>query len=271
MLVIRQSQLHIFEVDARERFEQKLVRHFLKTYPRECRQAGSVTQIEKLVADGVKRAMAMGFESDAQVSLFVALCFILGHSFDRDPQIPWAGKMLGDTQAIRNPALRMNAVYDRMLDYLGATAGERCELVVRAMIRLRDWDMAAGSPALGPRWDAEMLALLRKLYPQKFDYQGEEANRYLLADSEGKCELVYGIRSAQGKALFTILMFMLGSGFDVDHLHPWATRILTDARMADEGSRVAALYEAAMGHLRESLQGDGHHEDEGGDEEAQPA
>ncbi len=240
-----------FDLESRARFEEKLVLYFAKAYPRECRQAGGPEQIRKLVAGAIDRATGFGFQAEAQVSLFVALCFILGSDFDRDPQIAWAGEMLRDA-GVRNLALRMNGLYDRMLEYLEETAGERCELVVRAMIRLRDWELAS-APACDADWERNMLELLRKLYPQKFEAQGEEANRSLLRESLGKCA-VYQLRSPEGRALFSILMFMLGSGFDHDPLHPWAARVLGED--GGERDRVTALYGAARAHLEESLTGD---------------
>ncbi|SPE42730.1 conserved hypothetical protein [Candidatus Sulfopaludibacter sp. SbA3] len=254
MLVIRQSQMQCFDVESRVRFEQKLVQHFLKTYPRECRQAGGAGQIGALVAAAIERATGLGFTDQAQVSLFVAMSFILGCDFDRDPQIPWAGQILRNP-AIRNLALRINAVYDRMLEYLEETAGQRCELVVRAMIRLRDWDISTSPPA-GPDWGSNILDVFGKLYPQKLDYQGAQANRNLIEESLGKCEILYRFHSPEGKALFSILMFMLGCGFDHDPLHPWAARALADNRKSDEPDRVEALYRAARIHLEESLTND---------------
>jgi hypothetical protein len=251
MLVIRQGQMHVFDVDSRARFEQGIVLHFLKTYPRECRQAGGPEPVSRLVAAAVERSVAFGFTAKDQVSLFVALRFILGIDFDLDPQVPWAGQML-KSRKIRNPSLRINAIYDHMLEYLGKTAGDRCEFVVRAMIRLRDWDIST-APGLDHKWTPNMLELLHGMYPQKFDHQGAQANRYLLDDSATKCDFFYDFRSPAGRALFTILMFMLGSGFDRDHLHPWAARILSDGKLVLEEDRVNALYQAARAHLHESL------------------
>ncbi len=251
MLVIRQSQMQVLRWDSRSRFEQGLVGHFLKTYPRECRQAGGQEAVGKLVVEALEGAFGYGFKSRTDAGLFIALRFILGRDFDKDPQIPWAGHHLR-TRTIGNASLRINAIYDQMLDYLEATSGRNCGLVVRAMIRLRDWDFST-APAVDANWDANMLKLLHWLYPEKFDYQGEEANRSLLDDAIAKCDLSHGLYSPGGRGLFTILMFMLGSGFDLDQLHPWAAGVLTDSKISNETDRVASLYLAAQAHLQESL------------------
>ena len=44
--------------------------------------------------------------------------------------------------AILNSSLRIGRVYDSALDYLGVTAGDECEHLVRAMLRIRSYDLA---------------------------------------------------------------------------------------------------------------------------------
>jgi hypothetical protein len=48
-------------------------------------------------------------------------------------------------------------------------------------------------------------------------------------------------------------MFMLGSGFDRDPLHPWATEVLNDTSISDENERATRLYGEALNHLEQSL------------------
>jgi hypothetical protein len=100
------------------------VEHFLRTYPRESREAGGRGPITDLVKDGIRKAATYGYEGKQDVGFFVALQFILGTDFDIDPQLPWAAEQLKD-EAIRTPAIRMERVYDSALEYLGATAGGR--------------------------------------------------------------------------------------------------------------------------------------------------
>jgi hypothetical protein len=70
MLVIRRSQLEVLGIQSRLRFEQQLVDHFLRVYPRECRQAGGTEQVRNLVRDGIDRGLRRGFTSESQIGLF---------------------------------------------------------------------------------------------------------------------------------------------------------------------------------------------------------
>ncbi|BDC48119.1 hypothetical protein F183_A04350 [Bryobacterales bacterium F-183] len=254
MLVFRQSQMNTLAAGLRAHYEEELARHFLDTYPRECRQAGGPAQIHKLVVAGIERANQRGFQSQSEVSMYISLQFILGASFDTDPQLPWAKKTLEDRR-IASPELRLRCVFGETIDYLTAIAGDKSQHIVRALIRLRDGDLST-VPPVDDRWTDNMLDLLRKLYPQKFDHQGVEANTLLLNDALGKCDFFLNLKTAQGKGLIAILMFMLGSGFENDHLHPWTSRILMDPRFATEEERVSALHQAAKKHIAESLTSD---------------
>jgi hypothetical protein len=248
MLVIRQAQMEALGEIQRRNFETQLVRHFLGLYPRECTEAGGEAQIVRLVARGMRRAAARGYTSRKEVGLFIALMFILGDGFDADPQMPWAAKQLGD---VSTPlALRPEIVFDSAIDYLGETAGEKCEYIVRAMLRLRSYDLASAPDSTGELWVDDLCDVLESYYPEKFDYQGQAANRALVAlgrQNAGR----HGFRSNSGAALFVILMFMLGSGFDGDLLFPWADVALRTA--GGEKERVEGLFHAAMAHLENSL------------------
>lgn len=254
MLSIRQSQLNSLGQAHRSIFEDELVEHFATTYPRECRQAGGKQQFYKLVSAGIDRANQRGFDSQSEVSMYISLQFILGAWFDVDPQLPWVKKTLENP---RMPAaeLRLRCVFGETIEYLSDIAGDKSQHIVRALIRLRDGDLET-VPALDAQWQANMLALLRKLYPQKFDRQGIEANSLLLDDALGKCDFFLNLKTAKGKGLVAILMFMLGSGFENDHLHPWTARILSDPRFTSEEERIAALHQAAKKHIGESLTSD---------------
>jgi hypothetical protein len=249
MLVIRQAQIEALGESQKSRFERQLVRHFLCLYPRECMEAGGAPQIAKLVSLGVRRAAEQGYASRKEAGLFVALTFILGANFDTDPQLPWVATQLSD-RSIQNPGIRIEGVYDSALDYLGATAGEECGYVVRAMLRIRRYDWANVPDSSGESWVDDLCVMLRRFYPQKFDYQGEAANRGLIELGRQKSER-RRLRSNRGAVIFTTLMFMLGSGFDEDLLYPWAEEALDGS--AGEAEREDRVFRYAMRHLDYSL------------------
>ena len=251
MLVIRSVQMEALGESLRGRFEAHLVRHFLNLYPRESAEAGGETQIAVLVSRGTRRAAERGYSNRKEVGLFVALMFILGDGFDADPQLPWAARQLEDPNIPLT--LRPESVFDSAIDYLSATAGGKCEHLVRAMLRLRSYDMESAPDTRGDLWVDDCCELLESYYPQKFAYQGDAANRALISLGRQSAAR-WGFHSNRSATLFIVLMFMLGSGFDGDLLFPWAKHAL--ASSAKENERADGLHRAALAHLEHSLASD---------------
>jgi hypothetical protein len=249
-LVIRNEQMRALGAALQSRFEAQLAAVFLRNYPRECHQAGGEAAVLRWVRSGLLRAGAAGFRSRFESGRWLSLMFILGADFARDPQLPWVRALLDDT-TLTDATDRISLLYEQTVDYLGETAGEDAELVVRALLRMRDLDLQ-GLPQLdGEAWVAACCDRLRALYPQKFDFQGPEltssAVRLHLARARS-----LGLSGAAGEFLFVLLAFMLGSGFDTDPLHGWAGEIL-QARGASAADRAARLEAAARDHLALSL------------------
>ncbi len=254
MLLIRREQMDVFSAQSRLLFERRLTSHFVATYPRETSQAGGPAQIRRVVEEGVKRAASFGFEAADELTLFVALLFMLGCDFDSDPQLPWVRALLSEGHP-QNSRQRIEALYDAAVDYLSATAGESCEYVVRALLRIRDFDPQDAPRSEGEQFFTEYLALLNRFCPEKSQHQGEVLNRQLIAWGRERANQ-YGITHYRGVYVMITLMFMLGGGIDHDLLHPWVQQALTDPGVPDEEARVERLYVAALAHTELSLQSD---------------
>jgi hypothetical protein len=253
MLVITQGQMGVLKSHASVRFEEELTGLFLKHYPGDCRLAGGEPQIRQLVRHGILRAKQRGCRSQEDVSLWVSLSFMLGVLFDDDPQLPWlSGELLALPPG--KASGRMATLHRAALDYLGATAGENGESIVRALLRLRAFDPRTASLPPGPEREGEICALLDHLYPEKYRHQGEAATIEMIRRTT-EVAAGHGIRRDGGLLLCILLAFMLGIGFDRDYLYPWVTRAFADPALGEESARVDRLYQDAIHHLNESLTG----------------
>lgn len=253
MLVIRDSQLNAFSTTLRQRFESELTATLAANYPRECRQAGGVAQLAQLVQLGVRQARGKGCSTRRETSLYVSLMFILGVDFAADPQLPWVADHLGE-HGIADATLRMEQLYAATLDYLADTAGEHGQRVVRAMLRMRAFDLDDAPVRTGEAWISDVARILRRFYPEKYDYQGDALMRRVIWSARRRAR-PYGLTGPRGIFVFVELMFMLGSGFDHDPLHPWAAAVLNDRAIGSEAERTERLYAQAMAHLALSLAG----------------
>ena len=88
MLVIRKSQVKVFEQVAAQRFEAGLLDHLRTFFPEQAAALGTA-QLGKVVRYGLQRAESRGLRTERGLYLYLALMFMLGSAFDEDPQLAW--------------------------------------------------------------------------------------------------------------------------------------------------------------------------------------
>jgi hypothetical protein len=251
MLVIRDTQMRVFGRLRQDAFEQELTAFFLQHYPREARQAGGAEQIGVFVRRGVAGASEFGFTTRREVRIFVTLMLMLGADFPRDVQIPWAAEGLQEA-SFPDATLRCEQLFRTALAYLGATAGKRGELIVRAILRVRALDLGTVPTTRDAGWAPAVGGIWRRLYPEKFDYQGEAVCLDVIDRAAARAP-EYGLFDPVGVFVHATLMFYLGIGYDSDPLHPWAAAVLTDQTIPKGPEVGQRLHAAAMAHLEQSL------------------
>lgn len=242
--------MHALAGIPRTSYEARLVRHFFHHYPRECNDAG-LHSVQQLVRSGIDQAAAHGYRGQRAVATYINLMIVLGSGFDTDPQIPWAGEQLRNL-TITDAAERIQRVFQSALAYLDATVGADNQHIARALIRIRKHDFHAPPPATGGDFAADILATFAGWYPQKTSFQGDTANRDLIA-SALKAARLYGLTGGKGQFIYAANAFMLGSGFDTDCLYPWAAEALTEQAVADQEAKANRLIDQSLAYLERSL------------------
>jgi hypothetical protein len=253
MLLIRQSQLEPLARPLREKFESELCDLFANAYPRECRQAGGRPALLRWTKAGVAASISAGYTSQHACGRWLLLMMMMGVDFAVDPQLPWMQTCL-DSARSRTPVERIDEAFDEAMHWLGMTAGEKAERVVRAMIRIRNFDFASVPPLQGQAEIDDACERLHALYPEKFLSQGPQLTAECVA-SQLATAAEYGLTVPAGRFLFVLLSFMLGSGFYRDPLHPWAGEALDPENEAASSERAALLEAAARAHMAVSLEG----------------
>ena len=94
MLVIRREQLSLFSQAELRKFEDWMVSHLGKFFPRQSRTMGE-SKLRETIQYGIKRAASYGIVSKRDVCKYVDVMIVLGRDFDRDPQYLWAARILG--------------------------------------------------------------------------------------------------------------------------------------------------------------------------------
>ncbi len=249
MFVIRDTQLETLQALPRQNMEREFSLTLFRHYPQECHSVGE-ERIRAFVKQGIRKAIGHGYLAIDTIGLYITLMMILGCEFDSDPQLGWAHAQLDDFSL--PPSDRIRVLFQNTIQYLDCTAGEHCEHLVRAMLRLRKYDFETPIHLAGEELASKLASDLVRFYPEKAIFQGDVVNQtFILQASERAAEA--GFKESNGIAVWVTLAFMLGMGFSNDPIFWWAADSLAETRELGEKDRVARLVARAYEHLEASL------------------
>jgi len=116
MMRIRKEQNNELAKAAVKRFEDFMVVHLNEFFPEHCKALGK-DGTREVIREGIERARTYSIVSERDVCKFIDLKVALGRSFDTDPALPWAARILND-KSIPDPRQRLNRLHEMALDYL---------------------------------------------------------------------------------------------------------------------------------------------------------
>ncbi len=251
-MIIREEQMRAFEESLFRGFEDRMIERVRSYFPKSAEQIGEA-QLRVLTGYAVKRAKRHGMTHERSVGLYLDLMLVLGSNFDEDSQFPWVGAILSDTsspsQADRIDRLhREGWQYGQTIEFdLQRPAGHGS----RVMEAIADIARKSAETASSEQLQAagnEVAARLQTLFPVKCGVIGGERLRGLVNQAIEKSSQD-GMASARGVWLFSVLMFLLGAGFDSDPQFPWAQKALAEGMKLDGPAAANRLYSEARGAL----------------------
>lgn len=121
MLVVRKAQIEVFKGPLREPFVLRMLDHVQAHFPGDCSDIAREELLD-IVRDGIVRAEKYGFESERDAARFLNLMFTFGRSFDRDPTLGWATRLLARAGRA-DPGSLMNRLYVEGLRHEGDGQG----------------------------------------------------------------------------------------------------------------------------------------------------
>lgn len=87
-----------------------------KIWSQKCQELGE-TILSNLISEAVISAKEYNITSERGIVLYTWLMFMLGSGFDKDPQFPWATKILGD-ESIIDQAKKVDPLYKEAMAFL---------------------------------------------------------------------------------------------------------------------------------------------------------
>jgi hypothetical protein len=94
LLGMRREQLAAFSEVEFRKFEDWMVAHLNRFFPRECRAMGEA-KLRGTVRYGIQRAAAYGLKAKRDVCKYIDVMIVLGNDFDKDKRHGWAREILG--------------------------------------------------------------------------------------------------------------------------------------------------------------------------------
>lgn len=231
--------MQVFEAGVRSRYIDELVDHCHRFAPRLCKVAGEEA-VRKVVENGLERAQKVGWDQQHLVQLYLELMFVLGSSFDGDPQYPWIQRYLVPSD-IEDTHTRACHLFEEFADYQNSVFGPSDSLVLAALQRFGQW---GGEELRPPIVDAQqrLLAVAQRLHPEKAAYLGP-ALTTSITEVASREAAARGLSSDMAVLVLSGLMFAFGSGVCTDPLYPWVSRVLNDPLITTPAARLQRLFQ----------------------------
>lgn len=245
MLIIRDNQIRKLEQTTRKPFEHQMLKHMAAFAPKLYESSGEGV-FKEVVNLGVSRAEFYGFTNRGPARFYIESMFTLGCMFDTDPQYPWVGTLLNDTNE-QDQMQRADQLYDKMSEYCSAAIGLENEYANTAFQRLSN-----SGPDLLSLFGTKtaMLSMIQQYYPEKAHFVGNDALTMLIEKADD-IALEQGIVSPNGVALIYLLMVIFGHDVVHDPLYPWLKRNLDNSQLVPEVERVNNLSKEAWSYFLE--------------------
>lgn len=255
MLKIRKEQYEELGKISLKRFEDSMVEHIKEFFPENYDVLGEAV-VRNVIEYGVDRAEAHGFETEPDVNMYIDLMLLLGSNFDTDPQLPWAAEILQEEsteeESIAEPVGRVEKLYDQAIEHLDHIEGPEDEYLANALDEVGEISFEDLPLAPSDNIKNTTVSFLQRIWPEKCRALGTDALNHLIRYGTESAQR-YQITGQRGMVLYTVLMFILGSGFDMDPQFPWAANVLKEESTINEAERIDRLYEEAMAFLDEWL------------------
>jgi hypothetical protein len=116
MLTIRREQIDAFRRPAILDFENRMIEHIAKFFPKLFAELGE-EKMRLTIQYGIKRAESYGIVAERDVCKYVNLMVACGRDFDRDPALPWARRVLNDPR-VEAPSDRTEHLVNAALENL---------------------------------------------------------------------------------------------------------------------------------------------------------
>ena|SRR5215203_6777882 len=110
MFKIRNEQMEVFSDAVRQSFEDRMVTHLNRFFPAQCEALGE-NEVRLVIRYGTRRAAEYDAKAERSVCKYIDIMFAFGRDFDRNPDFPWAKRILID-RPYPTPSQKIDHLYE---------------------------------------------------------------------------------------------------------------------------------------------------------------
>ncbi len=110
MFTLRKEQFAVFERMEIAKFENPVYLRLNELFPEKCQDFGEAL-VRNLIRYGIQRAASYEILGAVDVRTYIDVMMLLGPDFDKDPNYPWAEKLLRDKN-VTDPGVRVARVHE---------------------------------------------------------------------------------------------------------------------------------------------------------------
>lgn len=200
--------------EAMRPFEDEMLAHSRDFAPAMCARVGE-RGLRRHLRTTFARCASWGFTFRGPMRTVVELTFLFGTGFDSDPQVSWAGQILGSDG---EQMARAQQLYEHTLDHRRAVTrwAERRAVarVLSGFTSLNDDANDAGSDAPGA-----VVRTLTQAFPEKAAWVGDEGMNALAVEAIAAAA-AHRLTTRKGQRIMAGLFFAAGHGCAHDPLQP---------------------------------------------------
>ncbi|HIJ70408.1 MAG TPA: hypothetical protein HPP87_03490 [Planctomycetes bacterium] len=251
MLKIRKEQYEELAKVALKQFENTMVEHIQAHFPKPAQISGEKA-VRTTIQYGFERSKTYGFKTEHEVCLYIDLMIILGSGFDTEPQLPWISQLL-KSEDFSNASKKIEALYDKVLEYLDRVVGKDEVLPVKAMRKFQQYSTAQLDHKFKNNLVQDAIDFFRIIWPDKCQCIGNAALVQMFKEGN-KLAKEHGISVSSGIGIYSTFMFILGHQFARDPMYPWACDILDDSSIIGPTEKINRLHAKTIEILKKSLE-----------------
>jgi hypothetical protein len=197
----------------------ELVEYSKEAYPGLLGDLGEARLRAVLKAVCAKAEHSFGFTERGSVHLYLDLVWNYGWDFETDPQYAWVMETWQKNRE-RLQIEQAEILYDELEDYRQGVMGDEYQYHDKCVQRFLPLDIQA-LPVRETTFVADLLSILRDLYPQKYARIGEAAITRLIIESQAKAKQEFGFQKPCHQGLVVLIAFILGHEFNRNLFFGW--------------------------------------------------